>query len=103
MSKTDETTHGAYGVAYAPSLPERLWRALGYRYHHGDEPDGIDALEGWMCTETRMQFSFPDRLRLLLTGRLHLRLVQHLPVRCDFSRNRLDWEIKRPGAKWERA
>lgn len=103
MSETNEATHGGYAMSYAPTKSERLWYALGYRYHLGEEPDDIDALEGWMCTVTRMQFSLADRLRLLLTGRLHIRLVQHLPVRCDFSRNRLDWEIRRPGTKWERA
>ncbi len=45
MSKTDETTHGGYEITYTPSLAERLWRAFGYRYHHGEEPDDIDALE----------------------------------------------------------
>lgn len=103
MSETNEATYGGYAMSYAPTKSERLWRAFGYRYHHGEEQDDIDALEGWMCTVTRMQFSLADRLRLLLTGRLHIHLVQHLPVRCDFSRNRLDWEIMRPGSKWERA
>lgn len=83
-------------VTYTPTRSERFWRALGFRYHLGDEPEGIDQLKGWMCTETRMRLSFADRVRLLLTGRLHLRLVQHLPVECDFAKNRFDWEIKAP-------
>jgi hypothetical protein len=84
-------------ATYQPSLIERAWRGLGFRYHLGEEPEGADQLKGWMCTETRMRFSFADRLRLLLSGRLHIRLVQHLPVECEFSKNRLDWEIKAPG------
>lgn len=99
MSNADEATHGGYAVSHTPTKQERLWRSLGYRYHLGEEPDGIDSLSGWMCTSTRMQFGIADRLRLLLTGRLHIRLVQHLPVKCDFAKNRLDWEIVPPGAR----
>lgn len=84
-------------VTYKSTAVERFWRALGFRYHLGDEPDGIDGLEGWMCTKTWLHFSFADRLRLLMTGRLHITLVQHLPVRCDWAKNRLDWQIKHPG------
>lgn len=90
--------HGGY-VIYRPTLAERMWRRLGFRYHLGDDPKDSDKLPGWMCTETRMRFSLADRLRLLLTGRLYIRLVQHTPVQCDFSRNRLDWHIEPPGAR----
>lgn len=90
-------THGA--MEHRPSWRARAWRRLGFRYHLGEDPKDADSLPGWMCTETRMHFSFGDRLRLLLTGKLHIRIVQHTPVQCDFSRNRLDWEIEPPG-KW---
>ena len=48
-----------------PTWRERLWRRLGYRYHLGEDPEGVDALAGWMCTESRMHFGVADRLRLL--------------------------------------
>ncbi len=91
--------HFAGAMEYRPTLIERIWRALGFSYHLGAEPGDIDTLPGWMCTETRMHFGFRDRLRLLISGRLHLKLVQHTPVQCDFSRNRLDWQIEPPGWK----
>ena len=84
---------GEYAMAYTPSLVDRTWKALGFRYHLGEEPEGTETMEGWMCTETRMRFSFLDRLRLLLTGHLHIKLFQHLPVKCDYAKNRLDWHI----------
>lgn len=90
---TQTPSYGGYSV-YAPTLSQRAWRALGFRYHLGEAPKDTDNMEGWMCTETRMQFSFLDRLRLLLTGRLYIRLIQHLPVKCDYARNRLDWQIE---------
>ena len=89
----------AGAVMHVPTLSERAWRALGFRYHLGEEPDGWKEMPGWMCTETRISFGFFDRLRLLLTGKLHLRLFQYTPVQCDYSKNRLDWEIKRFGER----
>jgi hypothetical protein len=90
--------HGGYAV-HTPTVAERMWRRLGFRYHLGDEPKDTDKMEGWMCTETRMQFGIADRLRLLLTGKLYIRLVQHLPVKCDYAKNRLDWHIEAPGQR----
>lgn len=89
--------HGGY-VIHTPSLALRAMRWLGFRYHLGDEPKDPPT-EGWMCTETRMRFGWADRMRLLLTGRLYIRLVQHLPVRCDYAKNRLDWHIEPWGIK----
>lgn len=88
-----------YAAHHVPTLSERIWRGLGFKYHLGEEPEGIEKLEGWMRTECRMDFSLLDRLRLLFAGRLHITLTQHTPVQCDYSKNRLDWEIKRIGAK----
>lgn len=82
---------------HVPTLRERAWRWLGYRYHLGDEPEGIDAMQGWMCTENRMHFSMSDRIRLLVSGRLHMRLVQHTSVQVEGTKNRLDWHILAPG------
>lgn len=79
---------------HLPTLSERAWKALGFRYHHGEEPEGSENLEGWMCTDTRMHFGFLDRLRLLLTGRLRFRIVHHMPVTVDYSLNRIDWQIE---------
>lgn len=84
-------------MIHVPTLRERFWRALGFRYHLGDEPDGADKMAGWMRTSASIDFSFADRLRLLLTGRLRIELTQHTTVQVDQSMNRLDWQIKAPG------
>jgi hypothetical protein len=86
-------------MEYVPTWRERAWRRLGFRYHLGDEPPEVDGLPGWMCTETRMRFGAADRVRLLLTGRLHIRLVQYLPVQCDYAKSRLDYQINAPGER----
>ncbi len=82
---------------HEPTLRERLVRRLGFRYHLGQTPDGADDLPGWMCTESRIHFSVADRVRLLLTGRLHIRLVQHTTQQVDSAKNRLDFYIQAPG------
>lgn len=81
---------------HIPTMRERLVRRIGYRYHLGDEPTGVDAMPGWMVTETRLHFGWADRLRLLLSGRLHMRLVQHTTAQVE-ARNRFDWQILAPG------
>jgi len=80
-----------------PTLRQRAARWLGYRYHLGDEPEGTDGMPGWMVTNTRMQFSFADRLRLLFSGRLNLRLTQYTSAQVEGTKNRLDWQILAPG------
>lgn len=86
-------------MTYIPTRRERLWRSLGYRYHLGAEPGDVDALTGWMCTESKMHFGIADRLRLLLTGKLRISIKHHMPVQPDFSKNRFDWEIVAPGER----
>lgn len=98
QSKIDKTPDNAAGVmAFKPTRTQRFWLALGFCWTIGAEPVGADKMEGWMRTDIGMHFGFMDRLRLLLTGRLRIHLTQHLPVRCDFSRNRMDWRIVPPG------
>jgi hypothetical protein len=91
--------HGGYAAYHIPTRMERFWRSMGFRFHHGEDPEGVDDLPGWMRSEIRLNFSFSDRLRLLLTGRLRLTLTQYTPVQCDFAKNRLDWSIKAPGER----
>ena len=84
---------------HVPTLGERAWRWLGFRYHLGAEPEGIDGMQGWMCTDSRIDFSWSDRLRLLLTGKLRLRLIQHTTVQVEGTKNRFDWHILAPGER----
>lgn len=89
-------TDGA--MEYRPTRRERFWRALGFRYHLTDLPDGIDKdLPGWMMTKCFIHFSMADRMRLLLTGRLHLDIRQATNVRVDEARSALSFRIASPG------
>lgn len=94
MEAATTETNGA--MCHVPTLAERFWRWAGFRYHLGDEPPEADKMLGWMVTESGFKFGFADRLRLLLTGRLHLRIVQHTDAQIDSALNRVDWQILSP-------
>lgn len=79
-----------------PTLAQRLWRTLGYRYHLGEEPEGAEAFSGWMKTEIGLQFGWRDRLRLLATGRLFVALTQYTSAQVDEAKSRTDWRIAPP-------
>jgi hypothetical protein len=81
----------------APTLAERVWRRLGFRYHLGAEPEGCDALEGKMRTDIRLRFGLADRLRLLVTGRLFIASIVHTDTPSpDVCKSRVDWMIQSP-------
>ena len=84
---------------HIPTFAERAWRRLGFRYHLGDEPEGTERLPGWMCTASGIHFDWADRLRLLISGRLRMRLVQHTSVQVEGTKNRFDWHIVAPGER----
>ena len=83
-------------LEYKPTLIERIWKKLGYRYHHGEEPEGVEKLTGWMMTDNIFKFSFLDRVRLLFSGTLKISIAQHMDAQPDISKNRVDWYIKPP-------
>lgn len=87
-----------FAMEYVPTLMERFWRKLGFHYHLGDEPTDTDLLKGWMRTDAGFNFTFTDRLRLLLTGKLRVTLIQHTDTESpSVIKNRVDWRIVAPG------
>ncbi len=91
---------GNFAMEYQPTLAERFWRKIGFQYHLGNEPEDVDAMLGWQCTVTRLELSFLDRLRLLTTGRIILKTVQHTDTPSpEVIKTRFDWHILPPGQK----
>ena len=87
-----DTTNQAFQPV--PTLGERIRRRLGFRYHLGDEPEGCEALEGWMRTDIRLRFGWADRIRLLTTGRLFIACIVHTDTPSpDVCKSRVDWMI----------
>jgi hypothetical protein len=94
---SEETAGG--GCFYSmPTRRERFWRWAGFRYHHDDDPEGCETLQGWMRTDMYLGFGWIDRLRILISGRLFIASVVHTdtpsPIVC---KTRMDWHILAPG------
>lgn len=89
-------TDGAYHLV--PTLRQRFWRKLGFRYHLGEEPEGTETMIGWMRTDCRIHFGWADRLRLLVSGTLKFStIVHHDTPSASVCKTRLDWQIVAPG------
>lgn len=88
-----------FAQIYAPTLRERLWRHLGFRHHLGAEPEGVEALPGWIRTDIKLQFSLADRLRLLVSGRLLIASIVHTDTPTPgVCKSRVDFRIEVPTA-----
>jgi hypothetical protein len=92
-----------FAMISTPTLTQRFWRWAGFRYHLGDDPEGIDGMIGWMKTDIHLHFGWADRLRLALSGKLFVASVLHYdtpsPMTC---KSRVDYWILQPGEKTER-
>jgi len=86
-------------MIHIPTLGERIRWGLGFKFHRGEDPEGAEKMSGWMMTTASFHFDILDRLRLLLTGRLHIQIAQHTNVQVDTSINRVDYVIKAPGER----
>lgn len=78
-----------------PTLKQRIWRKLGFVYHMGAEPPDeiLGQAHGWMRTSSFFHFSWGDRLRLLLTGRLRVTTSIHTKTSSEHLAERVDWQI----------
>lgn len=76
---SDTATEG--DAFYAkPSLRQRaLWR-LGYRWHHEFFEEELPGCLYWARTNVRIRIGFLDRLRVLVGGRIDLRLEHRSDV-----------------------
>lgn len=98
---TGASDDGNYAQMYVTTFREKFWRAIGFRFHLGGEPPDAENLEGWSKTVTHFRFGVPDRLRLLLTGRLKVEITQAFDVPSPSTiKNRVDYRIIEPGGKW---
>ena len=94
---TEEVMNGC--MAYKPTLSDKAARFLGYRHHHGPEPRDHETLtQGWARTETSLNFTFGDRLRLLFSGKLRISHTHYANTIIDQMQSRVDLTFYAP---WE--
>ena len=83
---------------YTPSLTERLWRALGYRSHRPEMSEDGEKLPFWIMTNTHVNMSILDRIRLLVSGKMIVRTETRTDVPVAITITASSVEIERPGA-----
>lgn len=81
---------------HKPTLRERFFRRLGYKFTLGEEPENIDGMPGWAKTKVRFQFNLADRLRLLTSGSLTVELTHYTDKPFDVMKTRTDYQIMPP-------
>jgi len=99
MSETTNTEQCFFAM---PTRAQRFWRWCGFRFHLGNDVAADDYVgwKGWMQTRSGLHFGFMDRLRILVSGRLHLQHTFHLDTPSpDKIHTRFDWHILPPGGK----
>jgi len=90
-------TQAGYAV-YTPTLRERFWRKLGFRFHLGEDSEETVPWSGWMRTETRLCLGLADRLRILVGGELRMSTSVDMDTPSPSKTfTRFDWEILPPG------
>ena len=94
---TNTATDGAF--EYIHTFWDKVLSRLGYRMNHEDEPPTLDPKKhvGRMHTVAEFSFRWPDRLRLLLTGRLKVEITHYTTQQIDESVNSVSYRIFAPG------
>ncbi len=89
---------GGYYSEYKPTKAERFWRWLGYRTRVPAFPEDAPELSGWIMSHIRVQISLADRLRILLSGNVKVRIETRTSARVDHAISASSFEVCRPGS-----
>lgn len=82
-----------------PPLAFKVWRKLGFRRAWSLRPEPRDGFaEGWIVVQSETRFSFVDRLRILVSGRVSVEHVVQTDVAVLRSHTETDVGILPP---WE--
>jgi len=84
-------------MIYTPTLAERFWRALGYRCRGvPEETPEMEGLRGWMMQTVVWRVSLLDRLRLLIGGRVRVRVLTKTDVEIGEALSVSTFELVSP-------
>lgn len=96
LNDNPEPPQGGYST-YMPTLAERFWRFAGWHSHYPELPEEVRDWPGWAATDVNIYLGFTDRLRLLLNGRLLLKLRHAADKPFDEMVTASSVELVRPG------
>lgn len=69
-------TTGIHAYYKSPTFWQLLWPRLGFRRGHAPRPDEDELTEGWapswFVVETYVSLGWLDRIRVLISGKLHI-------------------------------
>ena len=84
-------------MEYKPTLRERFWRKMGFRFHLRELEPNDESWQGWMQSRSGIHFDWRDRLRILVSGHLKLQHTYHMDTPTpDKIHTRFDWHIAAP-------
>lgn len=89
-------TDCAFGQAYVPTRSERFWRALGFRSAYQERPEETAEFPSYMVTDIRINVSLLDRLRILLSGKIHIESVHATDVAVHHAKTQTAVGVERP-------
>lgn len=76
---------------------EKLADRLGFGAHYSPKPEGWDGMKGEIIESFDLRLSLLDRLRLLITGKLHVAAIVRTDRPApDNSRAVFVWQIAPP-------
>jgi hypothetical protein len=100
-----DTTEATRGSFYAPQpLRKRVWRWLGFKHACADRPEEDEEAEGWapswFIVETWVHLDWKDRIRILLSGKLHVEQAVKTDVPISRSRSTSAVGVLSPSTKF---
>jgi hypothetical protein len=83
---------------YTPTFAERFWRVMGYRSHRPEMSETGEQLPFWIMTNVRLNVSFLDRIRLLISGKAIVRVEVRTDAAVARTESASSFEVERPWA-----
>lgn len=85
---TEMTTDtNAFYSEYRPTVGERIVKWLGFRHAYQPRPDETEEFPSYICTVTRINISFLDRMRILISGKVHVETISQTDVEVRAARS----------------
>jgi hypothetical protein len=93
-------TEQNFAMISVPTLAERFWRRIGFGViADPPTPPKAENMLGWAVSDTVICFSFSDRLRLLIGGRLRIWATHHTDTVVNEMVTTTRLTLPAPGAR----